>query len=218
MENDTIGGRLRRALDDGPVMPTVLAAVALVAAFVWWRAGQHPAASPPPASVAPVETSANGATTVPPASRLVVDVEGAVRGRGVVHLPVGARVIDAIAAAGGAAEGADLTRLDLAAPLADGVRIAVPRVGERALPLDPGAITEPDGGTGTPTGGAGAKIDLNTATAAQLDTLPGIGPALAAAIVKERDAHGPFRSVDDLARVSGIGKAKLALVRDLVTT
>ena len=150
---------------------------------------------------------------------LVVDVVGAVRRAGVVRVAPGARVLDAIAAAGGASPDADLARLNLAAPVADGARVAVPHVGAPAPAVDPSAVT----GASTDAGGSGpgaataGPVDLNTATAAQLDALPGIGPATAAAIVHDRETHGPFTSVNDLTRVRGIGPAKLEQLRDLVT-
>ncbi|HWS45733.1 MAG TPA: ComEA family DNA-binding protein, partial [Acidimicrobiia bacterium] len=161
-------------------------------------------------------------TTRPVAQQLVVDVVGAVQHGGVVRVAAGARVVDAIAAAGGATGAADLARVNLAAPVADGARIAVPAVGEPAPALDPGAVSGGGGGGGGggatgPGAGTAAPIDLNTATAEQLDALPGIGPATAAAIVHDRQSHGPFRSVDDLARVRGIGKAKVDQLRDLVS-
>jgi competence protein ComEA len=145
---------------------------------------------------------------------LLVHVVGAVQRPGVVEVRAGARVADAIDAAGGAKPSADLQRLNLAAPVSDGARVAVPAVGEGAPPLDPSTIT------GAPTSGAGTTegpINLNTATEGQLDELPGVGPATAAAIVSDREANGPFATVDDLARVRGIGEAKLAALRDLVT-
>ena len=136
---------------------------------------------------------------------------------GVVRVRSDARVVDAIAAAGGAVPGADLARLNLAARVVDGARIAVPMVGEPALPVDPGAVSGiAESGPGAGSTSAG-PVDINTATAAQLDALPGVGPATAAAIVQDRAAHGPFRSVDDLGRVRGIGPAKLAQLHDLVT-
>ncbi len=153
---------------------------------------------------------------------LVVDVVGAVRKPGIVRVAAGARVVDVIAAAGGATPGADLTRLNLAAPIADGARVAVPAVGQPAPGVDPGAVTggaggSPEGGATGGSGGAGGPVNLNTATADALDELPGVGPATAAAIVRDREQHGPFRSVGDLERVRGIGPAKLEQLHDLVT-
>jgi competence protein ComEA len=122
-------------------------------------------------------------------------------------------VDDAITAAGGALPEADLDAVNLAAPVIDGSRIYVPRVGE-VVP----AVVAGGGGAGSgPGGSAAGPVDLNTATAEQLDALPGIGPATARAIVTHRQANGPFRSVEDLLDVKGIGPAKLEQFRSLVT-
>lgn len=144
------------------------------------------------------------------ASRIVVHVAGAVRSPGVYELTSAARAVDAVEAAGGLAADADGDAINLAARLADGQRVYVPRVGEEP-PIDPAAGGEP--GDTVPSG----PLDINAATAQQLETLPGIGPATAAAIIAYRDLHGPFTSVDELAEVSGIGEAKLAAIRGLVT-
>jgi competence protein ComEA len=134
---------------------------------------------------------------------------------GVYELDPSARVIDAVTAAGGSVAGADLDGLNLAAPLVDGQRVYVPHVGE----VDPAAV--PAGGAPAPTGLEGGAprgpVNLNTATAAELESLPGVGPATAATIVDDRTRNGPFASVDDLERVPGIGPAKLAALREQVT-
>lgn len=141
----------------------------------------------------------------------VVHVAGAVRRPGVYRLRAGARVDDAIRRAGGARSGADLDAVNLAAKVIDGQQILVPRRG-RTAPSAAG------GGAGAaPAGGAAAgPIDLNSATAEQLDTLDGVGPATAAKILAYRTAHGGFRSVDELAEVPGIGPKKLAALREQV--
>ena len=147
---------------------------------------------------------------------VVVHVAGAVVTPGVYDLPAAARVTDAIDAAGGARADADLDRINLAARLADGGRVYVPRPGE---PIPAATGTGSGAGPGAPGGdgpAAGGPIDLNTAGATALESLPGIGPTTAAAILAHRDAHGPFASVDDLLEVTGIGPAKLAGLRDLV--
>ena len=208
---------------DRRVLAALCACVAVGAGVAWWRAGSNapglPAASSPSTTVNAVAAVAT--TTTRPPAEIVVDVVGAVRRSGVVRVAGGARVVDAIAAAGGATSSADLARLNLAAPVADGSRIAVPNVGQAAPPVDPAAVSGGggSGGSGDPAAGTtpSGPVDINTATAAQLDALPGIGPATAAAIVQDRSAHGPFRSVDDLGRVRGIGPAKLAQLHDLVT-
>jgi competence protein ComEA len=135
----------------------------------------------------------------------LVDVAGWVRHPGVYEFHEGDRVIDAIEAAGGARSGAALDSLNLAAPLTDGTQVLVPRNG-------PGGSSEP----GSTSGGTG-KININTASATELEALPGIGEVIAQRIVDYRAANGPFTSVDQLEDVSGIGEATMAEIRDLVT-
>lgn len=156
---------------------------------------------------------------------VVVHVAGAVAAPGVVRLAATGRIVDAVAAAGGLRPDADPDRVNLAAPVADGQRIVIPVLGQ-PLPAEvlaePGIGATPGGPApvgATPAGGGGtgvAVVDLNTATAEQLDTLPGVGPATAAAILAHRDETGPFGSVDELIDVRGIGEAKLEALRDLV--
>lgn len=183
--------------------------VAAVALLAGWLLGRtvRPATEDLLARPVPITTS-----TVPPTPQpLVVHVAGAVAAEGVVELSEGARVADALAAAGGAAPDADLDRVNLAEPLSDGARIFVPPLGGEAAP-QPVAVV----GASPPADGSVAPIDVNVADATTLEQLPGVGPALAAAIVTHREEHGPFGSVDDLLAVSGIGPAKLAGLRDLV--
>jgi competence protein ComEA len=147
-------------------------------------------------------------TTV--ASEIVVYVAGAVTRPGVYTLELAARVTDALDAAGGAVAGADLGVVNLAAVVHDGERIYVPLVGE-AIPAVVAGETPPD------TTVAAGPVDINTATADQLDVLPGVGPTTAAAIVAHRDENGPFLTVEQLGDVRGIGPAKLDALRGLVT-
>jgi competence protein ComEA len=140
-----------------------------------------------------------------PVSRIVVHVVGAVRRPGLYRLKDGSRVADALARAGGAVPKADLAAVNLAAPLADGSQVLVPR---RAPPGS--AVAAPAGGTLS-------KVSLASATLEQLDALPGIGPVTAQKILDHRDRQGPFRSVDDLDEVSGIGPARVEQLRELVT-
>lgn len=168
----------------------------------------------PVASVAVVPQDTTS-VPLPAAMPIIVHVAGAVAAPGVYTLPTSARVVDAIAAAGGAIGEARLDAINLAAPLHDGDRLYVPTVAEAPVPL-PGVSSAPAtslGGDAVPSG----PIDLNTATAAQLDGLPGVGPSTARAIVEHRQANGPFSSVDGLDDVRGIGPAKLESIRPLVT-
>ena len=145
---------------------------------------------------------------------LIVHVAGAVQTPGVYTLPAGARVIDGIKAAGGAAPGADLSAINLARPLTDGERVYIPRRGETPPPDAGGTGPVSSGGDG---GSAGGKVNLNTATSAELEALPGIGQVLAQSIVDYRTQHGPFRSVRDLLKVEGIGEKKFDSLKDYVT-
>lgn len=194
------------ALDAWRERPGVIAggslAVVVVVAMGWWLG--RPAPARPVEELIPqvrLETTVQATTQSSP---VVVHVAGAVNAPGVYTLAAGSRVEHAIVAAGGALAAADLDQLNLAAPLPDGVQIRVPVVGE-VLPAAP-SLSGPD---------RSAPIDINRAGADQFESLPGIGPATAAAIVAWRDEHGPFRSVEGLLDVPGIGPAKLAGLADL---
>jgi len=184
------------------------------------------AASPPPAaSTAPgfdgsetegapgaPEPSGEGVADAP--SEIVVHVSGAVRRPGVVTVAGDARVFEAIDLAGGAEADADLDRVNLAAPLVDGERIHVPAQGED-IPevVQSSRPAAPSMGEALPT--VSPMVDINTASVSELETLPGVGPAIASAIVQTREDRGPFLSVDELLEVPGIGDAKLAQIRPL---
>lgn len=169
------------------------------------------------ASGTPVELAEPRATASPPppvaqasaASTVLVHVVGQVALPGLVELPTGARVSDAVDAAGGPLPDADLAALNLAAPVQDGAQVRVPAPGEAA----PGEAAADVTGSSAD----GGPIDLNRASATQLQELPGVGPVLAARIVEDREANGPYASVDDLVRVSGIGPSVLADLRDRAT-
>jgi competence protein ComEA len=150
---------------------------------------------------------------VKPGDRLTVHVAGAVAKPGVYDLTAGARVIDAVEAAGGGAPEADLNRLNLAAKVTDGQKVLVQRVGEAPAAGAPGS---PDGGSSGSADPSGL-VNLNTATQPQLEALPGIGPALAEAIIVERERRGGFRSVNELRDVRGIGDKRFADLKNKVT-
>lgn len=164
-------------------------------AFVYARTASQP---PPP----PIEKIERAEPS--PAAGLVVHVAGVVRTPGLYELPVGSRVQDALNAAGGPLDGADLDALNLAEILSDGVKIYVPKKGEGAAP-----------GAEGPT--RGAKLNLNAATEAELEALPGIGPVLAQRIVAYRQKKGRFTSLRQLMEVEGIGQKKYEALRDLLT-
>lgn len=214
------GGRARRLrIDPGVPGVRVLALAGLLAAllagvYLWWsRPEAHPAPQPivrPAAHPAVAAPTASPATPSPTPTTLVVDVAGKVRHPGVVSLDSGARVIDAIKEAGGLRPGAKTGTLNLARRVVDGEQILV---GIKATP-SAAPPADPSGSPGATV--PGAPIDLNAATVAQLDQLPGVGPVLAQRIVDYRTQHSGFRSVEELRQVSGIGDAKFADLKGLV--
>ena len=183
---------------------TLAAAAALLAAL--YVAGRYliPFGAPTEASSAPPATVAS----TPPAGQIVVHVVGAVRRPGLYRLQLGARVADALLRAGGATRHADTQLVNLAAPVADGQQVVVPRR------VAPGAAAGPSSASG-PQAPAG-PVHLNTATLEDLDALPGIGPITAQKILDYREKHGVFSSVDELDAVPGIGPARIEQLRELV--
>ena len=229
------GARARRwvdAVDGGRRGLAVILVVGVLAAVLalvgYWRA--RPVAMPlpqvsvasaragglvprvPPATARPGGFPAGGGSASPTAVDVVVDVAGRVRHPGVVRLPAGSRVVDAVRAAGGPLPGARLGLLNLAERLVDGQQVVVglPGVGGGS---PAGAAGEASPASGVPV----PPVDVNVAGAAQLDTLPGVGPVLAQRIIDYRTAHGPFHDVNELERVPGIGPSTMADLRPLVT-
>lgn len=206
-------------LDRLPLTSAHLAVLAVVVAVAiavsaWWvvraqaRPEPLPATSSLRASAAPLVTPATGSPTSAD-DEVTVDVAGRVRDPGIAVLPAGSRVVDAITAAGGARPGVELTSLNLARLLVDGEQVVV----GLAPPSAVGAAA-----AGAPSGGgAGALVNLNTADAAALDTLPGVGPVTAEAILSWRAEHGGFTAVEELLEVDGIGDATLADIAPHVT-
>ena len=220
------GGRLGL----GASQLTVVAIVAAVALAVtcWWlvRGSAHtaPELAATPARglvtaspfVAPVDDAggpsgpSGGGGAAPAPATVTVDVAGKVRHPGIAVLDAGARVVDALEAAGGARPGVDLTGLNLARVLVDGEQVVV------GVPAPTGpaaqAASSPPGGSAPPT-----LVNLNTATEAELDTLPDVGPVTAASILQWRDQHGGFTSVDELLEVDGIGEVTLSKLAPFLT-
>ncbi|MFB9359341.1 ComEA family DNA-binding protein [Actinoplanes nipponensis] len=227
------------AFDPGRRGVRALAAVAVfvvvIAAFLAWRArprvdpvvppGLDPAAADAALTGGPGSTgkraggvpAAGGPAAGAPAapgvtpSAVVVAVGGKVRKPGLVELPPGARVADALRAAGGAGPGVDVAPLNLARKVTDGELIMV------GVTPPPGAAPTAAAGAAAPGQPGAGLVNLNTATLAELDTLPGVGPVLAQRILDARDAQGGFKAVSDLRNVSGIGASRYEQLKDLVT-
>ncbi|MFF4530371.1 helix-hairpin-helix domain-containing protein [Streptomyces sp. NPDC001407] len=196
-------------------LAVVLVAACVFAAYHFW-AGRPRTVRPPDRETSAVAAAAP--TVMPPADRaspanraggsVVVDVTGKVLRPGIQRLPSGSRVVDALDAAGGARPGTDTTGLNRARVLMDGEQIVV------GAPPGPAGAPAP---SGAPAGGRPAgPVSLNSATAEQLDSLPGVGPVLAQHIVDYRTEHGGFRSVDELRHVNGIGTRRFTDLRPLV--
>ncbi len=169
-----------------------VAALSVIAGAIWFGLGASQSA--PALSQDPVAVTPNGVL-------VRVHVSGAVSAPGVVELPTDAIVADAVVAAGGATRSADLTAINLAAGVRAGERIVVPEFQPGGAPS--GTFVDPG-------------IDLNTASASELESLPGVGPVLAGRIVAFRTERGPFVTVEDLLDVPGIGESKLASMRDAI--
>jgi len=193
---EVLAGRRRES-----VVVAVVVAVSVFASVGMWARGSPPVIAPP-ARATPSPEASTG-----PAGVLVVHVAGAVRNPGVFELPAGSRVSDAIDRAGGPAPRADLDLLNLAAFVADGTQILVPERGSGA------AV-----GSSVPPGASpAATVNLNTADQTLLETVPGLGPVKAGAIVAYRTEIGGFDSIDQLLEVTGIGPATLESIRPFVS-
>jgi competence protein ComEA len=198
-----------------------LSLLLLVLVFAGPRLARIGTVRSPQVAAAPLEpagaTSSPQLGAAPVTSVLVIHVVGAVRRPGLYRLGDGKRVADAVAKAGGATRRADLAALNLAAPLVDGTQILVP--GRANVACDGATSGSAIVGSAAPgqAATAGPKVSLSTATAEQLDTLPGVGPVTAQKILDYRAEHGGFASVDDLDAVPGIGPTRIDELRDLVT-
>jgi competence protein ComEA len=209
----TLQGRVQIGASHLTVVAVMVAAALAVTA--WWalRAGAGEVTVP---AVAPVETplvavsspSVSPSDSASPAGTLVVDVAGKVRRPGIATLPAGSRVVDALEAAGGARRGVDIGSLNLARLLVDGEQIVV------GIPAPPGTAAS---AAAAPGASPGPLVDINTADQAALESLPGVGPVTAEAILRWRTENGAFTAVDELLEVSGIGEATLAEMAPFVT-
>jgi competence protein ComEA len=189
--------------------PILVAAAALVLILLAGRFVLGAGTTTPAVPLPPPPAESTGAAGLP-SGRVVVDVVGAVRQPGLYRLEQGSRIADAVARAGGATRKADLAMINLAAPLADGEQVVVPKRGA------PGAVASGAGGSAGTPGVPAGPVHLNTATLEELDSLPGVGPVTAQKILDYREKHGAFSSVDELDAVPGIGPARMDTLRDLV--
>ncbi|MEI6446461.1 MAG: helix-hairpin-helix domain-containing protein [Actinomycetes bacterium] len=204
-----------------PKLLIAAVAIGLAALGLKWFAGANTGAGGQPDRRSGSFTSARGPSSAgqKPGSRgaqrggpLIVQVAGLVRRPGVYRLPVGARTFQAIEAAGGSLGRGDPGSLQLAARLADGARVEVPAKARAAVASAPGGAAAAAG----PGAGPAGPVSLSSATVEQLDSLDGIGPALAKRIIEWRQAHGGFSSISELDRVPGIGPAKYEAIKDSV--
>jgi len=204
--------------DKWPYLLVVLLAIAFI---FWFTACRGPASqislnSPtvqteqnvPTEQTEPEKTATQEKTPRQPEA-IVVDVEGAVKHPGVYEMKQGDRVVDVVKKAGGLTKEADPAQINLAKKLTDEMQIYIPKEGESGR----GMATTDTGGTAE-----GGKININTATVDELQTIPGIGPAKASAIIEYREKNGPFKKVEDLDNVSGIGEKTLEHIKDKITT
>ncbi|MCW2799237.1 MAG: DNA-binding protein [Aeromicrobium sp.] len=213
-DSDTVAPR---RIELAHIKVLVTLAVAASVLLIWWLLSGRPHTSGPdePLAFTPTHSASaspgasTGTATAKPTDDLVIDVVGKVRKPGIVTVPKGSRVFEAIAAAGGLKGKVDTTSINMARVLTDGEQILI-----GTTPAAVPGVAAGTGGAGA--GAAPARINLNTATAEQLDTLPGIGPVTAQSILSWRTENGRFTSVDDLLDVKGIGDATLADLRDLV--
>jgi competence protein ComEA len=208
---DGVRARLTALLAGAGRQRTIMAVLALAAVLgagaVWMRAAPQLAEPVGPGAAASAQTLPRAVQGDAAVGRVAVHVAGRVRRPGLVRLAAGSRVLDAVRAAGGTAPGADLDAVNLARKLVDGEQVRIPARGQAATAAPP---------PGNPQGQAAGPLDLNTATAEQLDTLPGVGEVTAGRIVAYRTAH-PFTSVDELLEVPGIGQRRFEQLKDLVT-
>ncbi|BCW45736.1 competence protein ComEA [Arthrobacter sp. StoSoilB5] len=222
---ETVAARLRWRTSWRVAVAVSVVGAACAAWFLFQAANGQPTTEPLSQSLSADGTVSEGGepdSTRPPAQpqdtkMLLVHVAGAVQKPGVVSLPEGSRVFQAIDAAGGATASADVNGLNLAEVVTDGAKIRVPAAGEAAQETGTGNGTGGSAETQVSPGSGGAKVNINTASVEELGTLPRVGPVMAQRIIDWRKEHGAFASVEELDAIDGIGPKLMESLQDLVT-
>lgn len=193
------------------ILGLIVAAIVLYSGISWWQKTAPPERELLVAKPGSVEAAHK------PTAEIVVYVSGMVSHPGVLKVPAGVRVLDAVNAAGGLLQGADISKVNLAQPVKDGMQVHIPgRPLESSAAALPGYPAAPAAQSAAKTPPAEEKININTATAAELDKLPGVGPAMAGRIVEYRSANGLFKDGADLKNVKGLGAAKYEKLKDKI--
>jgi competence protein ComEA len=190
----------------------IVAAIVLLSGIGWWQK----TSSPERATL--VAKPGNAEASHRPPAEIVVYVSGLVSHPGVLKVPAGVRVLDAVNAAGGLLQGADITKINLALPVKDGMQVHIPGrpPDQQTTATNPDYPATPAAQPAAKSSQVEAKININTATATELDKLPGVGPALAGRIVEYRSANGSFKEGADLKNVKGLGAAKYEKLKDKI--
>jgi competence protein ComEA len=195
-------------------LATLIASVGIVGLLQWW------VARPPGVEIRVIEPTLAPTATITPSptpAPIAVYVSGEVARPDVYLLAASSRVVDAISAAGGFTAGADQVVVNLAQPLSDGMHVHVPARGEAPTPAPLSQAAPADSTASSQARTISGPININTASPEELDLLPGIGPAIAQRIVEYRTTNGPFRSIEEIKQVSGIGDKLFEKIRDLIT-
>ena len=192
------------------ILGLAAAGLILVCGVGWWQK------SSPPADATLVSRSGNAEAARRTPQEIVVYVSGMVGHPGVLKVNAGARAIDVVNAAGGLLQGADVTKINLAQTVKDGMQIHIPGRPQESSALTTRYPSDPSAQAAAKSSPQQEKININTAGAAELDKLPGVGPALAGRIIEYRNANGPFKDGEELKKVKGLGESKYEKLKDKI--
>ena len=192
------------------ILGLIAAGMVLVCGAGWWQR----TATPADATLVARPGGAEAARRTP--QELVVYVSGMVGHPGVLKVNAGARAIDVVNTAGGLLQGADVTKINLAQPVKDGMQIHIPGRPQDAVAATTSYPSDPKAQAAAKSSSQQKKININTASAAELDKLPGVGPALAGRIIEYRNANGPFKAGEELKKVKGLGESKYEKLKEKI--